>query len=164
MQDFPEFPLCRDRRHRSRRELCCLQEAIDYIRSGNGPAFVHGHVIRPYSHSLSDDEKLYRSAAEREAEVVRDPLTSFQMRLLREGILDAEGIDDWSRKSMRKCGTPATSALRPPCLSPAPTSSSSIRQISIPQRRHFETEAVHPTPPIGAASPEQPWPTSSTAA
>ena len=37
-----------------------LKKAIDYIRGGNGPAFVHGHVIRPYSHSLSDDEKLYR--------------------------------------------------------------------------------------------------------
>src|SRR5271157_5746315 len=35
-----------------------LKTAVEYIRGGNGPAFVHGHVIRPYSHSLSDDEKL----------------------------------------------------------------------------------------------------------
>ena len=40
-----------------------FRRAIDYIRAGKGPAFVHGHVIRPYSHSLSDDEKLYRPEA-----------------------------------------------------------------------------------------------------
>ena len=44
-----------------------LKKAVDYIRAGNGPAFVHGHVIRPYSHSLSDDEKLYRPDSERQA-------------------------------------------------------------------------------------------------
>ena len=44
-----------------------LKKAIDYIRSGKGPAFVHGHVVRPYAHSLSDDEKLYRPDSERNA-------------------------------------------------------------------------------------------------
>ena len=45
-----------------------FQEAIAWCRSGNGPALVHGHVVRPYSHSLSDDDRLYRSAAELEAD------------------------------------------------------------------------------------------------
>ena len=44
------------------------------MRSRKGPAFVHATVIRPYSHSLSDDEKLYKTTAEREAEARRDPL------------------------------------------------------------------------------------------
>ena len=70
-----------------------MQEAVAWCRSGRGPAFVHGHVIRPYSHSLSDDERLYRSAAEIEADTMRDPLPRFQLHLLREGILDAEGIE-----------------------------------------------------------------------
>ena len=61
---------------------------------GNGPAFVHGHVIRPYSHSLSDDEKLYRPDSERQQEVERDPITRFQLFLVREGILDEKGIDE----------------------------------------------------------------------
>ena len=69
-----------------------MQEAVAHCRSGNGPAFVHGHVIRPYSHSLSDDERLYRPECERQADAMRDPLPTMQMRLLREGILDANGI------------------------------------------------------------------------
>jgi 2-oxoisovalerate dehydrogenase E1 component len=64
-----------------------MAAAVRHCRAGNGPAFVHGHVVRPYSHSLSDDDKLYRSAAERESDAMRDPLHKLQMRLLREGIL-----------------------------------------------------------------------------
>jgi 2-oxoisovalerate dehydrogenase E1 component len=69
-----------------------LKKAVDHIRSGKGPAFVHGHVIRPYSHSLSDDEKLYRPQSERNEEVQKDPITRFQLFLIREGIIDEEGI------------------------------------------------------------------------
>jgi 2-oxoisovalerate dehydrogenase E1 component len=65
---------------------------IEHIRSGKGPGFVHGHVVRPYSHSLSDDEKLYRPDSERADEARRDPVTRMQMFLVREGILDEEGI------------------------------------------------------------------------
>ena len=63
-----------------------FRRAIDHIRAGNGPAFVHGHVIRPYSHSLSDDEKLYRPEAERKSESERDPLARFQKFLVAEGL------------------------------------------------------------------------------
>ena len=70
-----------------------MSKAAAHIRAGNGPAFVHGHVVRPYSHSLSDDERLYRPVSEREDEAKRDPITRLQMLLLREGILDEEGIN-----------------------------------------------------------------------
>lgn len=76
--------------------VVCLEamtNAVAHCRAGKGPAFVHGHVTRPYSHSLSDDEKNYRSKAEIEADSLRDPLPKLQMRLLREGILDAQGIE-----------------------------------------------------------------------
>ncbi|HWZ12317.1 MAG TPA: dehydrogenase E1 component subunit alpha/beta, partial [Acidobacteriaceae bacterium] len=69
-----------------------FQQAVAHCRAGKGPAFVHGHVVRPYSHSLSDDERLYRPASELQADAQRDPLPRLQMRLLREGILDAKDI------------------------------------------------------------------------
>jgi 2-oxoisovalerate dehydrogenase E1 component len=75
-----------------------MVEAVAYARSGQGPALVHGHVVRPYSHSLSDDERQYRSEAEVQAETARDPLAKMQMWLLREGILDAEGINRLEEK------------------------------------------------------------------
>src|SRR5437868_245352 len=70
-----------------------MTKAVEHCRSGKGPAFVHGHVIRPYSHSLSDDEKLYRPDSERQKDAQRDPITRMQMFLIREGILDEDGIN-----------------------------------------------------------------------
>jgi len=75
-----------------------MVEAVAYCRAGHGPALVHGHVIRPYSHSLSDDERNYRSAAELEADSLRDPISRMQMWLLREGILDADAINRLERQ------------------------------------------------------------------
>ncbi len=62
-----------------------LTRAVDYARQRKGPVLVHAKVIRPYSHSLSDDETHYRPAAEREADALRDPVTQFPKWLLAEG-------------------------------------------------------------------------------
>ena len=70
-----------------------MVEAVAYCRAGHGPAVVHGHVVRPYSHSLSDDERLYRSKEELQADALRDPISRMQMYLLREGVLDEAGIN-----------------------------------------------------------------------
>jgi len=80
----------------------CLKQAIEHVRSGKGPALVHGHVIRPYSHSLSDDEKLYRPETERQKDAQRDPITKFQMFLIREGVLDEAGIDALEKEVERE--------------------------------------------------------------
>ena len=94
--------------------LRAFQAAAAHCRAGLGPALVHGHCIRPYSHSLSDDDKLYRSAAEREADALRDPLTKMQMRLLREGILTAEQITELEQTADREAAEAAEEALRAP--------------------------------------------------
>jgi 2-oxoisovalerate dehydrogenase E1 component len=70
-----------------------LSRAVAHCRAGIGPSFIHAHVIRPYSHSLSDDEKLYRPDVERQRDAARDPISRMQMFLIREGILDEKGIN-----------------------------------------------------------------------
>jgi len=68
-----------------------MQHAIEHARQRKGPALVHAHVIRPYSHSLSDDEIMYRPPEEREADAARDPVTQFPKWLVAEGYAtDAE--------------------------------------------------------------------------
>lgn len=69
-----------------------LKKAVTYCRARQGPALVHASVVRPYSHSMSDDEKLYRPASEMEADAKRDPITTFGLFLSREGILNEEEI------------------------------------------------------------------------
>jgi 2-oxoisovalerate dehydrogenase E1 component len=68
-----------------------LGEAVSALRRGEGPVLVHAHVVRPYSHSLSDDERLYKTAAERQREAERDPIAR-TARLLRDryGVADAD--------------------------------------------------------------------------
>jgi 2-oxoisovalerate dehydrogenase E1 component len=118
-----------------------FEEAVAWCRSGNGPALVHGHVVRPYSHSLSDDDRLYRPASELEADSLRDPLPKFQMRLLREGILDAEAITRLEQQVDEEVRLAAERALR----SPLPE----IASI----RKHVYSEDLDPTNPELASKP-----------
>src|SRR4051794_8870213 len=62
-----------------------MAAAVKYARERKGPALVHAKVIRPYSHSLSDDEKLYKTADERAAEAKRDPITRLAGVLVEQG-------------------------------------------------------------------------------
>lgn len=102
-----------------------MVEAVAYCRAGKGPALVHGHVIRPYSHSLSDDERAYRSAAELEADAARDPISRMQMWLLREGILDADAINKLERQVDEEVQRAADRAL----MAPLPAVASIMKHI-----------------------------------
>src|SRR6202166_359640 len=97
-----------------------FQRATRYCREGHGPAFVHAHVIRPYSHSLSDDERLYRPDSERERDAARDPVSRTQMFLLRERILDEKGINELEKKVEEELQVAVDKALE--ALPPAPES------------------------------------------
>src|SRR5215469_7445253 len=70
-----------------------LVRGVAHCRARKGPSLVHAHVTRPYSHSLSDDEKLYRCEEEREDEARRDPIPKFGLFLVREGILDERELE-----------------------------------------------------------------------
>ncbi len=66
------------------------QEGVAYARARKGPVLLHAHVIRPYSHSLSDDEKLYRTPKERAEDEAKDPITVWRRRLLELGVAAKE--------------------------------------------------------------------------
>jgi 2-oxoisovalerate dehydrogenase E1 component len=75
-----------------------LLQAADYVRRGHGPALVRASCTRPYSHSLSDDEKLYKSLAERRAEAARDPLVTFPAFLIGQGIATEQELANIRRE------------------------------------------------------------------
>ncbi len=65
-----------------------MQQAAEHCRQGLGPALVHAHVVRIYSHSLSDDESLYKPASDIEGEAAQCPIRRLAAYLEREGIAD----------------------------------------------------------------------------
>jgi len=69
-----------------------MQEAAEWCRAGKGPVLIHARVTRPYSHSLSDDERLYKTEEERRAEAARDPVRKLGEWLTAEGILDDHAL------------------------------------------------------------------------
>ena len=75
-----------------------MRAAHEHCRRGRGPALVHAHVIRPYSHSQSDDESLYKTEDERAAERRRDPFERYPEWLLAEGILGRETYERMVRE------------------------------------------------------------------
>jgi 2-oxoisovalerate dehydrogenase E1 component len=91
-----------------------FQSAVAYCRAGLGPAFVHGHCMRAYSHSLSDDDRLYRTQAEREADALRDPLVKMRARLLRESILTEDELIALEHSLEHEVAEAAERALQAP--------------------------------------------------
>jgi len=65
-------------------------DAVERVRAGQGPGLVHAVVTRPYSHSLSDDQKKYRPHAELEDEAEHDPIKVLEDELVGCGALTRE--------------------------------------------------------------------------
>ncbi len=136
-----------------------FQRAAQYCRDGHGPAFIHAHVIRPYSHSLSDDERLYRPDAERERDAARDPVSRTQMFLLREGILDEKGINELEKKVEEELQLAVDQALE--ALPPAPET---VKQFVYSPDVDPESPAFDTEPAVGADSSDGKKPAAKTMA
>ena len=91
--------------------LEALREATAYVRARKGPSLVHARVIRPYSHSLSDDEKLYKPPAEREAEARRDPIARFAEFLQSHGLATADDLQAMAAEVHHEVNEAARKAL-----------------------------------------------------
>jgi len=117
-----------------------LRRAVQHCRDRKGAALVHARVIRPYSHSLSDDEVLYRPAREREEEARRDPLTQFPRRLVAEGIASEQEIDAIRQAVDEEIQVAADMAL----VSPQPRPESALLYVYSPDvdptSEQFDTE------------------------
>ncbi|MCX6549753.1 MAG: dehydrogenase E1 component subunit alpha/beta [Acidobacteria bacterium] len=91
-----------------------MQEAVSYARARRGPALVHASVVRPYSHSLSDDERLYKTPEEREAESRRDPVRRMTRFLLARGLASEKEIEAIQAEVEREINDAAKRAMEAP--------------------------------------------------
>jgi len=89
-----------------------MTDAAEYARSRKGPALVHAKVIRPYSHSQSDDEKLYKTTEERAAEATRDPITKLAAFLVAEDVATESQLKDIVRQADEEVASAAEAAMR----------------------------------------------------
>ncbi|HMO81307.1 MAG TPA: dehydrogenase E1 component subunit alpha/beta [Pyrinomonadaceae bacterium] len=118
-----------------------FKKAVEYCRERKGPAFVHGKVIRPYSHSLSDDEKLYRPEEERQADAEIDPIRTFAEFLMTEGIITSEKLEALRKEVDEEINKAADIAIE----TPQPAPESALRNVYSPDvdptdRSLFDTE------------------------
>ena len=89
-----------------------LHDAVAYARSRKGPAFVHARVIRPYSHSLSDDEKLYKTPEERASEARRDPIVRMAAFLKAEELATDSDLEAIARDVDQEVNDAADRAVK----------------------------------------------------
>jgi len=108
-------------------------------------------VIRPYSHSLSDDERLYRPESERQQEAARDPLTRLQMFLIREGILDERGINQLEKQVEDELQEAVDQALEAPFPAPESVTQFVYSPNLDPASSPFDTQPIAPPSSDGKA-------------
>ncbi len=120
--------------------LVTMRRAVENCRRNRGPSFVHAKVIRPYSHSLSDDEKLYRADEERTSDAERDPIKRFGGHLIDEGVIDQDGLQKLKDEIDREVNEAADAALASP--QPAPeTAKLFVYSPDVdPTAKEFDTE------------------------
>jgi len=118
-----------------------FKKATDYCRARKGPAFIHAKVIRPYSHSLSDDEKLYRPEEERQADALTDPIKNYAEFLMTQGIASSEQLEALRKEVDDEVNKAADIAIE----TPQPAPETALRNVFSPDidptdRNLFDTE------------------------
>ncbi len=114
--------------------------AIAYCRERKGPSFVHGHVIRPYSHSLSDDDRLYRPESERQHDLERDPVTRMARELVEKGLATDQEIQALKDEVDAEIDRAAREALESPQPDPADVARNVYPPDVDPTSAAFDTE------------------------
>lgn len=115
-------------------------EVIAYARAGKGPAMLHAHTTRPYSHSLSDDERAYRTAEEREKQDARDPLTRLRAFLISLGAATEAELDGLEAAVEAEVAEAADAALESPQPDPSTAMKHLFSETIDPTSSDFDTE------------------------
>jgi len=112
-----------------------MKEAVAHCRARNGPALVHAHLVRLYSHSFSEDDKSYRTAQEREKEAALDPIVTFPQQLIENGILDRHALQRMTHEVDQEIQEVTAVALE--AEPPAPNSA--LANLYSPHQLNFES-------------------------
>ncbi len=115
-------------------------EAVAWARARKGPALIHAHTVRPYSHSMSDDERMYRTDAEREAQAKRDPIVRLRSLLIEEGLADDESLDALAKEVKDEVAEAADQALERPQPGPETAMKWLFSEEVDPTGPEFDTE------------------------
>jgi 2-oxoisovalerate dehydrogenase E1 component len=121
--------------------LEAMKRAVEYCRERKGPALVHAKVIRPYSHSLSDDEKLYRPDEERTSDAERDPVKRFGALLVDEGLVTQGELQQIKDEVDREVNEAADVALAGSQPAPETATEFVFSPDVDPTSKEFDTEA-----------------------
>jgi len=140
-----------------------MREAVAYVRARKGPALVHAKVVRPYSHSLSDDEKLYKTKEERETESRRDPIVRLRDLILSGELASAEELAKLLGDVEREVNAAAEQALAAPKPEPETADRYVFSPPSIPHPPNSKPKPFRAVHPIRWSPPSTPrsatrWP------
>jgi len=114
--------------------------AVEHCRQRKGASLVHAKVIRPYSHSLSDDERLYRPEEERESDARTDPIITFGEFLMTEGIANSEQLESLRKEVDAEVNEATDEALASPQPDPSTTYRNVFSEDVDPTSAIFDTE------------------------
>jgi len=140
VQGFPNLLIQKCDGTKPLESYAAFKKAVEFTRARKGAALIHAKVIRPYSHSLSDDERLYRTEEERQQEAAIDPLKTYAEFLINEGLATAEDLEMIRQEVDAEVNEAAEIALN----TPQPPPESALRNVFSPDvdptSKEFDTE------------------------
>jgi 2-oxoisovalerate dehydrogenase E1 component len=75
-----------------------MQKARKYLLEKNEPVLIHAKVTRAYSHSLSDDQKFYKSDKELKEDKKNDVIDIFTKYLIKEKKFSKKELDEFQKE------------------------------------------------------------------
>jgi len=91
--DFPNLEVVDVDGNDFEASYAAMQRAAEHCRARKGPALVRATCVRPYSHSMSDDERMYRTEEELAEQAKLDPIPRLRKLLIERGVATTEELE-----------------------------------------------------------------------